>query len=62
MQVRGVVIAEGYHGLGGVKIPAMMQSIVQQASQLGANAVVDLKTERTGENAWVLIGTAVLVA
>jgi hypothetical protein len=62
MQIRGLVIAEGFHGLGGAKLPAMMQSVVQQATQLGANAVVDLKVTRTGEHNWCITGTAVVVS
>jgi hypothetical protein len=61
-QIRGFVLAEGFHGIGGGKAPGMIQSIIQQATQLGANAIVDITVVRTGENAWAITGTAVSVS
>jgi hypothetical protein len=61
-QIRGFVFAEGFHGIGGSKAPGMIQSIIQQATQMGANAVVDVTVVRTGEHNWAITGTAVAVA
>jgi hypothetical protein len=60
--VRGLVIAHltlTSLGRGPVK-DSLIQQLIQQAQQLGADAVVDIKTEIGGENGHcVMTGTAV---
>ena len=61
-EVRGLVIAHMQLtslGRGPVK-DTLVQQIIQQAQQLGGDAVVDIKTEIGGENGHcVMTGTAV---
>jgi hypothetical protein len=63
LEIRGLVLAEGFSGFGG-KIKSVgqaMQAIAQQAAQLGANAVVDVRVIRLNGAAWVVTGTAVVI-
>jgi hypothetical protein len=62
-EIRGLVLAEGFVGIGkGPKsVDMSMQEIAQQAAQLGANAVVDVKVIRLSDARWVVTGTAVVI-
>jgi hypothetical protein len=59
--VRGLVFANATLGsIGGGNLQKMVQSIVEQANRLGADAVVDLTTQVGGGNGYcVMTGTAV---
>jgi len=59
-QVRGMVIASGYGPSAQKEVPKMLQAITAQATQLGANAVVDVTVTRIGENSFIITGTAVV--
>ena len=61
-EVRSLVLAEGYVGLGGTSVAASMNQIAQQATQVGANAVVDVTVTRIGDGRWVVTGNAVVVS
>lgn len=59
--VRGLVYASAVLGaLGGGNMQKMVQSLIEQAGRLGADAIVDMKTIIGGDSAHVVMtGTAV---
>jgi uncharacterized protein YbjQ (UPF0145 family) len=75
-EIRGLVLAEGRTVEVGIKaldkmikaraerpnsVSMAMQAIAQQAAQLGANAVVDVKVIRLSDSGWVVTGTAEVI-
>jgi hypothetical protein len=62
-EVKGVVIAQGvFASIGGAKVPKMMDSLIEQARNLGADGIVDFRTALGGEVAvCVMTGTAVKI-
>ena len=60
-EIRGLCIVEGTPSIGGRKIDKCVQDIRAQAGDYGANAVIGLTVVRSGENVWVMYGTAVIL-
>lgn len=62
-EVRGFVVAQATLGaIGGGNTQKMVKHLVDQATQLGANAILDVKTVLGGDSAHcVMTGTAVVV-
>ncbi|MGN6331927.1 MAG: heavy metal-binding domain-containing protein [Motilibacteraceae bacterium] len=59
-EVKGMVAAQGVLAVGGAKVAAMMDSLAEQAEQLGADAVVDVRTTLAATSGHcVMTGTAV---
>ena len=61
-EVRGVVFSQATLGvIGGGKLDKMFNTIVKQASDMGADAIVDIKMTAPGGDSGfvVVIGTAV---
>jgi S1-C subfamily serine protease len=61
-EVKGLVFADArLHASGGGNLPKMVKSLTEQAQQLGANGIVDIKTAVGGDYGYcVMTGTAVL--
>jgi S1-C subfamily serine protease len=62
-EVKGLVVANANlnRNFGGT-MPKMIQSLVEQAQQLGANGIVDIRTAVGGDaGCCVMTGTAVLI-
>jgi uncharacterized protein YbjQ (UPF0145 family) len=58
--VRGLVFASASLGsIGGGNVQKMVQTLVDQAGRLGADAIVDITTHMGGEGHCVMTGTAV---
>ncbi|WP_432990422.1 hypothetical protein [Dactylosporangium sp. CA-233914] len=62
-EVRGLVFADAKLGaIGGGNMQKMVKSLVGQAEQLGANAIIDVRTVLGGDAGYcVMTGTAVLL-
>lgn len=58
----GIVIDEGFTGLGGHKLRDVFGEIDRQAKAMGADAVIDIKVTRTAESSYLVMGTAVRLA
>ncbi|WP_327002332.1 PDZ domain-containing protein [Dactylosporangium sp. NBC_01737] len=63
-EVKGLVFANANLNANfGGKMPKMVKSLVEQAQQLGANGIVDIRTAVGGDHGCcVMTGTAVLIA
>ncbi|WP_162189837.1 PDZ domain-containing protein [Dactylosporangium aurantiacum] len=63
-EVKGLVFANAnLNATFGGKLPKMVESLVDQAQQLGANGIVDIRTAVGGAHGCcVMTGTAVLIA
>jgi hypothetical protein len=55
----GIVVDEGFLGLGGHKLPQVFSEIDRQAKSLGADAIIDIKVTRVGDSTFLIMGTAV---
>ncbi|GAA3216070.1 PDZ domain-containing protein [Dactylosporangium siamense] len=62
-EVKGLVFADAkLNAIGGGNLPKMVKSLVEQALQLGANGIVDIRTAVGGDaGCCVMTGTAVLI-
>jgi uncharacterized protein YbjQ (UPF0145 family) len=62
-EVKGLVFAQAILGaVGGGNTQKMVQSLVDQATRLGANGIIDVRTVVGGDTAHcVMTGTAVLL-
>jgi len=62
-EVKGVVIGQGAFGsMGGGKVPKMVDSMIEQAKNLGADCIVDFRTALAGDVGFcVMTGTAVKI-
>jgi uncharacterized protein YbjQ (UPF0145 family) len=62
-EVKGLVFAQATLGaMGGGNTQKMVQSLADQATRLGANGIVDVKTVLGGDHGHcVMTGTAVLL-
>jgi hypothetical protein len=61
-EIRGLVFAQAALGaLGGGNVQKMVQEVIQQAGQFGADAIIDIKVVGSGSDAGavVMTGTAV---
>jgi len=62
-EVVGLVFATAHLGsLGGGNVQQMVQTIMQQATQLGGNGIIDIKVVGAGDSGhFVMTGTAIRV-
>jgi hypothetical protein len=63
-EVRGLVFAQAtLNALGGGNVQKMVQTIIEQAGQFGADAIVDIKVVGSGSDngTVVMTGTAVKI-
>jgi S1-C subfamily serine protease len=62
-EVKGLVFANAkLNAIAGGNMPKMVKSLVEQAQQLGANGIVDIRTAVGGDaGSCVMTGTAVLI-